>query len=39
MSFPQLFRGQSVVYNVATMAIESDLDLMLRVRDGDYGIL
>ena len=35
MSFPQLFRGQSVVYNVATMAIENDLDLMLRVRDGD----
>ena len=26
---------QSVIYNVATMAIESDLDLMLRVRDGD----
>jgi RNA polymerase sigma-70 factor (ECF subfamily) len=35
MSFPQLFPVQSVVYNVATMAIESDLDLMLRVRDGD----
>jgi RNA polymerase sigma-70 factor, ECF subfamily len=31
----QLFRVQGVVYNVATMAIESDLDLMLRVRDGD----
>jgi len=27
--------AQSVLYNVATMAIESDLDLMLRVRDGD----
>ncbi len=35
MSFPQLFHDESVVYNVATMAIESDLDLMLRVRDGD----
>jgi RNA polymerase sigma-70 factor (ECF subfamily) len=35
MNFPQLFPVQSVVYNVATMAIESDLDLMLRVRDGD----
>ena len=35
MDIPQLFSGQSVVYNVATMAIESDLDLMLRVRDGD----
>ena len=35
MSFPQLFRDQSVVYNVATMAMESDLDLMLRVRAGD----
>ena len=31
----QLFRVQGVVYNVATMAIETDLDLMLRVRDGD----
>jgi len=35
MSLPQLFPDQSVVYNVATMAIESDLDLMLRVREGD----
>jgi RNA polymerase sigma-70 factor (ECF subfamily) len=35
MKYPQLFRGQSVVYNVATMAIEPDLDLMMRVRDGD----
>jgi RNA polymerase sigma-70 factor (ECF subfamily) len=35
VSLPQLFPVQSVVYNVATMAIESDLDLMLRVRDGD----
>ncbi len=31
----QLFRGLRVRYNVATMAIESDLELMLRVRDGD----
>jgi RNA polymerase sigma-70 factor (ECF subfamily) len=35
ISFAQLFRGQSVVYSVATMAIETDLNLMLRVRDGD----
>ena len=35
MSLPQLFHDQSVVYNVATMAIESDLDLMARVRSGD----
>ena len=35
MNMPQLFSRQSVSYNVATMAIESDLDLMLRVRDGD----
>jgi RNA polymerase sigma-70 factor, ECF subfamily len=35
MDTPQLFPGQGVVYDVATMAIESDLDLMLRVRDGD----
>jgi len=32
---PQLFRGAGVGYNVATMAIESDLELMLRFRDGD----
>jgi RNA polymerase sigma-70 factor (ECF subfamily) len=35
VNFPQLFGRQGVVYNVATMPIESDLDLMLRVRDGD----
>jgi len=32
---PQLFPGQCVVYNVASMAIKSDLELMLRVRRGD----
>jgi RNA polymerase sigma-70 factor, ECF subfamily len=35
MDLPQLLGDPSVVYNVATMAIESDLELMLRVRDGD----
>ncbi len=35
MCFAQLLHVQSVITNVATMAIESDLDLMLRVRDGD----
>src|SRR5579872_6920577 len=34
-AFAQLSGRRSVVYNVATMAIESDLELMLRVRDGD----
>jgi RNA polymerase sigma-70 factor, ECF subfamily len=35
MAVPQLFWRTSVTYNVAAMAIESDLELMLRVRDGD----
>jgi RNA polymerase sigma-70 factor (ECF subfamily) len=35
LGFPQLFRGQSVEYSVATMAIQSDLELMLRIKDGD----
>ena len=35
LGFPQLFRGQSVEHSVATMAIQSDLELMLRIKDGD----
>ena len=32
---PQLFLLPSVIYNVGTMAIDRDLELMLRVRQGD----
>ena len=32
---PQLFCGPSIVYSVAAMAMESDLDLMQRIRSGD----
>ncbi len=35
MNLAQLLSGQRVNASVATMAIESDLELMLRVRDGD----
>src|ERR1700733_13986619 len=35
MTLAQLFRHKRVVIIVAPMAIDSDLDLMLRVREGD----
>jgi RNA polymerase sigma-70 factor, ECF subfamily len=35
VNLPQLLREPGVSSSVATMAIESDLELMLRVRDGD----